>query len=202
MIRLRVAAVAASVSLAFVAVAAPIAGAANGTGSKTRSYANLPALYTVQVSGKSTKGGKTFTGTFGIERFVKSNNKAYALGTLKGKLAGHHITRYGVKMPASLNGGTSGSSSSARAAANCQILDLVLGPINLNLLGLVITTNQIHLNITAVSGPGNLLGNLLCDVSNLLNPGRGGILSSLQGDITQLVGVLNGLLGDLSLAGL
>jgi hypothetical protein len=199
MIRLRIAAVAAAASLAFVAVAAPIASAANGTGSKTQAYANLPALYTVPVKG-TAKGGKTFTGKFGIVRFVKSNNKAYALGTLKGTVAGHHITRYGVKLPASLN--TSGSSSSARAAASCQILNLVLGPINLNLLGLVITTNQINLNITAMSGPGNLLGNLLCDVTNLLNPGGGGLLSSLQGDVTQLVGALNGLLGDLSLAGL
>jgi hypothetical protein len=200
MIRLRIAAVAAAASLAFVAVAAPIASAANGTGSKTQAYANLPALYTVPVKG-TAKGGKTFTGTFGIERFVKANNKAYALGTLKGTVAGHHFTRYGVKLPASLNTNAA-SNSSARAAASCQILNLVLGPINLNLLGLVITTNQINLNITAMSGPGNLLGNLLCGVTNLLNPGGGGLLSSLQGDVNQLVGALNGLLGDLSLAGL
>jgi len=52
---------------------------------------------------------------------------------------------------------------------NCPILNLVLGPIHLNVLGLTVTTNQIHLNITAVPGAGNLLGNLLCAVANLLN---------------------------------
>jgi hypothetical protein len=62
----------------------------------------------------------------------------------------------------------------------CQILDLTIGPINLDLLGLVVTTNAIHLNITAQSGPGNLLGNLLCAVANLLNGnGPTGLLARL-----------------------
>lgn len=55
------------------------------------------------------------------------------------------------------------------AGTTCPILHLVLGPINLDLLGLQVTTNQIVLDITAVPGPGNLVGNLLCDVANLLN---------------------------------
>jgi hypothetical protein len=55
------------------------------------------------------------------------------------------------------------------ADAACPILHLTLGPIHLNLLGLVVNTNQIVLDITAVSAPGNLLGNLLCAVANLLN---------------------------------
>jgi hypothetical protein len=52
---------------------------------------------------------------------------------------------------------------------SCPILHLVVGPIKLNLLGLVVTTNKIVLDITAVPGAGNLLGNLLCAVANLLN---------------------------------
>lgn len=55
------------------------------------------------------------------------------------------------------------------ADAACTILHLTLGPIHLNLLGLVVNTNTIVLDITAVSAPGNLLGNLLCAVANLLN---------------------------------
>jgi hypothetical protein len=52
----------------------------------------------------------------------------------------------------------------------CPILHLDIGPISLNLLGLVVTVPQdIIVDITAVSGPGNLLGNLLCAVANLLN---------------------------------
>ena len=46
----------------------------------------------------------------------------------------------------------------------------MLGPINLNLLGLSVRTNQINLRIDAVPGAGNLLGNLLCGITNVLNP--------------------------------
>jgi hypothetical protein len=51
----------------------------------------------------------------------------------------------------------------------CSILHLMLGPIHLDLLGLVVDTSQICLSITAVQGPNNLLGNLLCSLSDLLN---------------------------------
>jgi hypothetical protein len=67
----------------------------------------------------------------------------------------------------------------------CQILHLVIGPIDLNLLGLMVHTNQIVLDITAQAGPGNLLGNLLCAVAHLLdNPsaqlnGVAGLLNNL-----------------------
>jgi hypothetical protein len=55
-------------------------------------------------------------------------------------------------------------------AAVCQILDLDIGRIHLDLLGLVVDLAPIHLGITAVAGPGNLLGNLLCAVAGLLDP--------------------------------
>jgi len=51
----------------------------------------------------------------------------------------------------------------------CPILHLDLGPLNLHLLGLNVHLNRVILDITATSGPGNLLGNLLCSVANLLN---------------------------------
>jgi hypothetical protein len=55
-------------------------------------------------------------------------------------------------------------------AGACPILDLELGPINLNLLGLVLETSPICLTITAFEG-GGLLGDLLCSIANLLNQG-------------------------------
>lgn len=71
----------------------------------------------------------------------------------------------------------------------CQILDLVLGPLHLDLLGLNVDLNQVHLNITAQPGPGNLLGNLLCAVTHLLD-NTGGGTAGLQ----NLLRLLNGLL--------
>jgi hypothetical protein len=55
------------------------------------------------------------------------------------------------------------------ATGSCEILDLTLGPLDLDLLGLVVHLDTVHLNITAESGPGNLLGNLLCAVAGLLD---------------------------------
>jgi hypothetical protein len=53
----------------------------------------------------------------------------------------------------------------------CPILNLALGPIELDLLGLVVETSPICLDVTAVPGSGNLLGNLLCSVARLLDRG-------------------------------
>ena len=74
------------------------------------------------------------------------------------------------------------------AQASCEILNLVLGPLHLDLLGLVVDLNQVVLNITAVPGAGNLLGNLLCAVTGLLDGG---------GSATQIVNLLNGILAAL-----
>jgi hypothetical protein len=68
---------------------------------------------------------------------------------------------------------------------SCQILRLSIGAIDLNLLGLVVHLNPILLVITAVPGPGNLLGNLLCAIANLLNG---------TGTLSQIVALLNQLL--------
>jgi hypothetical protein len=56
-----------------------------------------------------------------------------------------------------------------QATGSCQILDLTLGPLDLNLLGLMVHLDTVHLNITAQHGPGNVLGNLLCAVAGLLD---------------------------------
>jgi len=80
----------------------------------------------------------------------------------------------------------------AAAGGGCQVLDLTLGPLHLNLLGLVVDLNQVHLNITAQPGPGNLLGNLLCSVTHLLD-GTGASGNAIQ----NLVNRLNALLGGL-----
>jgi len=85
------------------------------------------------------------------------------------------------------------------------ILDLQLGPIHLDLLGLKVDTSKICLNIGAQPGPGNLLGNLLGDVANLLNGGTplGNILGGLSATnlstlLNGITGLLNGALGQLT----
>lgn len=75
----------------------------------------------------------------------------------------------------------------AAASAACQILHLNLQPIHLDLLGLVVDLQEVDLLVTAVPGEGNLLGNLLCSVAGLLDPGPGGTPA--------LAALLNSLLG-------
>jgi hypothetical protein len=189
--RIRIALVAALMAIGAIAV--PAANASNGTSVPTK-LTKVPPLYTMNVSG-AAKNGKQFTGTYGIQRFVTgSDGKAYAVGTLKGKLKGRHVTRYGVTMPASLTGAT----GAVTAQAACPILHLVIAPIDLNLLGLRVRlgggtdfSQPIVLDLTAYQGQG-LLGDLLCGVSNLLN--QNGLLTQLTGQVQQLVGTLNSLL--------
>jgi hypothetical protein len=75
----------------------------------------------------------------------------------------------------------------------CPILDLELGPINLDLLGLLVETSPICLQITAYDNAG-LLGDLLCSVANLLNAGLSldQILAG-QGALDPVLGVIPGL---------
>jgi len=53
--------------------------------------------------------------------------------------------------------------------SRCAILNLDLGPLFLDLLGLQVDLDEVHLDITAVTGPGRLLGNLLCGLVGLLD---------------------------------
>ena len=188
--RVRMLVVAVFSSLVLGAVAVPVAGAANGTSHPLKS---TPALYKMPIKGVA-KNGKKFSGTYAIQRFVVKGSKVYSVGTLKGKLKGRTVTRYGVMIPASLTDDSNGAQSSQ---VTCQVLHLVLGPINLNLLGLHVTlgggTNAdqpIVLDITAQRG-GGLLGDLLCGLTGSLS--GTGVLGQLQTQLQQLAGTLNSL---------
>jgi hypothetical protein len=161
----------------------------------------------VPMSGTVTKGaqkGKTFTGTYTVERFVASGGKTWAVGKVKGKAGKKKISKSNVRVPATAaNNGAAPAGASASqvplplpplpAGNACSILSLDLGPINLNVLGLVVRTNQVQLRIDAVQGPGNLLGNLLCGITGLLNPATGGTPVA-NTPLAQLVQILNALL--------
>jgi hypothetical protein len=143
----------------------------------------------VPITGHASNG-KSFTGTFTVKRFVTAHGQAYALGTLRGRIAGgKRVPAHSVRIPVAVNPPSAGA---ARAAANCPVLDLVLGPLDLNLLGLKVHLDRVHLNITAQSGPGNLLGNLVCDIANLLNqnPVGGGQLTAILNALLALTSQL------------
>jgi hypothetical protein len=124
------------------------------------------------VSGSGS--GATFTGTFTLQKFVTNGSGVDAVGTLTGTVtdALGRVTTVAQNVKAPVNIG----------AATCDILHLDSGPIALDLLGLQVNLSEIILDITAQSGAGNLLGNLLCAVAGLLDgPGAG--LTKLLNDI-------------------
>jgi hypothetical protein len=135
------------------------------------------------ISG-TTADGLNLTGTLSNIHFVNlGGGQGLALqGILNGTVTNaagdvlRTITNQAITLPVigAANPGT------------CTILDLTLGPLHLDLLGLVVDLNQVHLKITGQTGPGNLLGNLLCGLANALNGNGGG-----------LANILNNLLGAL-----
>jgi hypothetical protein len=129
--------------------------------------------------------GNAFSGLLRITQFVTQGNQLYAQGVVNGTL-----TRADGSTAAIVDQAVMAPVQSVDPS--CQILNLVLGPLDLNLLGLTIHLNTVVLNITAVPGNGNLLGNLLCAVANLLN--GGGPLANL---LTQLQTLLNQILAAL-----
>lgn len=177
-IRLRLGALAAGATLMLLLVLAPAAAAAPLA---TPKAAPAASALTTPITG-ALPGGGTFAGTLNITHFVNQGGTLAAVGTLSGTLTSATgnvigaVTNVPVTLPV------------AAASGTCQILNLVLGPLDLNLLGLTVHLNQVVLNITAQSGSGNLLGNLLCAVANLLNGGA---------PLDALAGLLNNLLRNL-----
>jgi len=161
----------------------------------TTSYA-LNTMQNVPVAGTAA-GGKVFRGTVDIVNFRNINGRLTAIGSLTGRLVGPAGTVLGrvadmrVRMPVTLSDGINVHTSLSPSAVSCDILHLRLGAIDLDLLGLVVHLDPVRLDITAQPGPGNLLGNLLCAVTHLLdNANVNDVLVSLLRAILQ---ILNGL---------
>jgi hypothetical protein len=164
-----------------------------GSAASTATTAAAAKSITSAVTGTFTNkdGTGTFKGTFTPTSFSVVNGVLEATGLLKGTLTDADGTSLGnVSQTATLPVQTTATSTAAApAVAACSILNLVLGPLNLDLLGLVVTLNEVHLNITAV--PGSLLGDLLCDVANLLNGGGlGGLLTEISALLNEILAAL------------
>lgn len=139
--------------------------------------AAVPAATTLPVTG-TLADGTAFTGAL-------SNLSTSVVGGVL-QLSG---TVTGTGIPA---GGTAFTTpiTSLIPSGSCTILTLDLGPLNLNLLGLVVDLAPVMLDVTAVPGAGNLLGNLLCAVTHLLDG---------NGPLAGLSALLNRLLTGLGL---
>ncbi|GIF23647.1 hypothetical protein Ate02nite_63770 [Paractinoplanes tereljensis] len=157
------------------------AGAGPASAAPSAAAPPVAALAT-PITGTADNG--SFAGTFTPSKFVTQDGNLLATGVLTGTVSDSSGAPVGtvtrdVSMPVTI------------AAVTCQVLNLVLGPLHLDLLGLVVDLNQVHLVITAVQAAGNLLGNLLCAITHLLDgtPTAGG-LAALLNAILALLGQL------------
>jgi hypothetical protein len=171
---------------------------------------NSKGTLTVPVSGTvrpeaNPALSSALTGTVTITRFIRSGDAIVAVGTLTASFtdpvanaARTIVTQVSLPVDRQASGGQAVVAEAVAEAddvpvrgpavamqAACDILHLVLGPLDLDLLGLRIQLNQVVLDITAVPGAGNLLGNLLCAIVGLLDP---------PGALGELIALLNRLL--------
>lgn len=151
-----VAALAAVATLAFAAVGT----SSTGTTTPTKATA---ATGQTQVGSVSMR--------LQVNRFVKRGTRLYAVGTAISQFAPTTATAGQYPMKTVKRAFTAPVKKLKRiqsAQRICPVLDLTLGPLDLNLLGLMVHLDQVHLTITADSN-GGLLGSLLCSLA-----GRGG----------------------------
>ena len=175
MLNTRIAASGTAILLAGAVALVPGASAASAAPavSKASVAAAQPAASTVPVTG-TLPDGTAFTGALSDLTARAVNGVVQLSGTITG-----------TGIPA---GGTTFTAPIQNLAtpAGCAILNLDLGPLNLNLLGLVIDLAPVSLDVTAVPGAGNLLGNLLCAVAGLLD-GPGGALGGIAALLNRLL---------------
>lgn len=151
----------------------PAAGMASAAPAPSSAAVVQRAATTVPVTG--TLNGAPFSGTLSNLSTSVVNGALQLTGTLTSS---------------ALPGGSVPFTVPITPTAICSVLSLNLGPLHLNVLGLVIDLNPVILNITAQPGPGQLLGNLVCSVAHLLDNG---------GPLTGISALLNRLLTGLGL---
>jgi hypothetical protein len=151
------------VALAF---AASVANSASTAQPQTLSGATAMAGTTTQVG--------VVTVRLTVKRFVKRGKSIYAVGTA--------ISRFA---PSAAKAGELPSATTRKAFTArvvkvkrfssaqriCPVLELTIAPIDLNVLGLMVHLDRVHLTITADSN-GGLLGRLLCSVAGRFTPGQ------------------------------
>lgn len=163
-----------------VAVAALFGAAGTATAAQAapadRVVAQQVAPTTLPVTG-TLADGSPFTGELSNLTATVEDGVA----TLTGTLTGTGLPSAGTTFTAPLT---------ALEAQGCDVLTLDLGPLHLDLLGLVVDLAPVNLDVTAVPGAGNLLGNLVCAVAGLLDR---------DGPVTGITALLNRLLTGLGL---
>ncbi|MDQ4051185.1 MAG: hypothetical protein M3237_00595 [Actinomycetota bacterium] len=176
--------------------AAPIAaGSASTTAASSADRPVLESEFgkaTSRVTGTFGRAG-TVTGKFTPRRFKNADGRLWAIGQLRATLTRANgdvvgTTTERVVLPVRRAEGAPVNRIGAMQLTDCQILNLVLGPLDLDLLGLKVHLDRVVLRIVATPGPGNLLGNLLCAIAGLLD--EGGLLVQVRRILNAVLAIL------------
>ena len=139
------------------------------------------------VEGSFGKSG-VVTGAFKPRRFVQQDGKLWALGKLtatltrgSGKVVGTDSEVVTIRVSSAEQ---TPVGRVAAPGASCEVLNLVLGPLDLNLLGLKVHLDKVVLNIDAEPGAGNLL----CAVAGLLDNSE--VLTQIRRILNSILGIL------------
>ena len=175
--------------------AAPAPAAAEGFAGSNVAH-NAKGTMTATVVG-TTRNGRTVTGKFFPLKFRKNDGRIRVRGLLNGVVHNDNgststFSAMRTMRVKRINGvpAHARSADAAAALARCDILHLVLAPLDLDLLGLQVHLDRVRLDIVAVSGPGNLLGNLLCAVVGLLDGPLDGLIGRLTNLLNRILAVL------------
>jgi hypothetical protein len=171
-----------------VARAAPRPSASSLTGVAARR--NRVALRTIE---SCVYRGRVTTCVISVNRLAQRGQRVVAFGTIRPK-DGPAIEFRRRVVGVANDGGVFGESGLMRAqpAPSCGILSLVLGPLHLDVLGLVVDLNRVVLDIVGQTGAGNLLGNLLCALTGILDGSV--ILTRFLAVLTELLEAINAVL--------
>jgi hypothetical protein len=149
-----------------------LAPSAIATTSATNPFTDLPIEGTVNDT--------SFTeGILDITHFIVRNGDLFAVGRLT--IPDTNVRDATIELSVGL------PASDSFNEQVCDIFTLMLGPLHLDLLGLVIDLGEVNLTITDEAGPGNLLGNLLCALAGLLDNGL--LLNLVVGLLNLLIDV-------------
>jgi hypothetical protein len=149
---------------------------------------------TLPVTGTLTGGG-TFSGTFTLQRFAVRNSRPVAVGILRGSGVAAAGAPLGtvfvapVEFPVAVSGHAPEPGEPAVQQV-CELLNLDLGPINLDVLGLQLTTLPIDIDLIASGEGTDVLGQLICVILETV-----GNVIGLVNLLNQLLGLLGGLAG-------
>ena len=188
-----------ALAMMFLIAGAPAATAAGSdTASRGTVAKTVNGKMTSSIVGQASDGSKV-TGTFTPLRFVKKDGKQQVKGVVDGVVTHadgtkETFTALRTLTVKKINGQLLSGliTRSAKAMTSCDILHLVLGPLDLDLLGLQVHLSKVILDIVAVTGAGNLLGNLLCAITGLLDGGPlAGLLAQLNDLLGQILDALN-----------